>query len=380
MWGDRTRVYLDWAAAAPVSARVARAFSAALMAYGNPGSPHAEGRKAKAVLEEARTTIARLAEVKTDGVIFTSGATEANALAILGAVRARGVAGAHVLYHPAQHASVIGAMEMLRAEGTHIEALDLLNLKMQLRPETVLVALDAVNSETGEHFDTLSVRRTLDAHQKEAGTRILLHVDASQAPLALPYTLAHLGADMVSLDAQKVGGVRGIGVLLVRQGITLAPLARGGGQEGGRRPGTENPALAYAFSVALTEAGEGRDRFVAHAETMRTHMLERIKEIPRIEVNEERMKVPHLVNVSLLGRDTDYLVALLDQEGFAVSTKSACETDEEGSRAVLALTGVEARATSTLRISWGPTTTERDLERFAEALARSVRFLDENAI
>jgi cysteine desulfurase len=376
----KKRVYLDWAAAAPVSPRAKRAFLACLPHFGNPGALHTEAREAKAILEEARTTIARLAEVKTDGVVFTAGATEANALAILGTVRAGGVAGAHVLYHPAQHASVIRAMEMLGAEGARIEACDIAHLKAQLRPETVLISLDAVNSETGERFDTLSVRRVLDAYQKETGTRVLLHVDASQAPLALPYTLASLGADMVSLDAQKVGGVRGIGALLLRPRITLAPLMRGGGQEGGRRPGTENPALAYAFSVALIEAGEGRDRFVARAEAMRTHAFESIKNIPNIEVNEGKMKAPHILNVSLLGRDTDYLVALLDTEGFAVSTKSACETDEEGSRAVLARTGDNARATSTLRISWGPITTERDLERFAEALARSVRFLDENAI
>ncbi|MDB5194943.1 MAG: Cysteine desulfurase [Parcubacteria group bacterium] len=375
-----TRTYLDWAAAAPVSPRASRAFAAALAHFGNPGALHTEAREAKAILEEARTAIARMAEVKTDGVVFTSGATEANALAILGTLRAKGAANAHMLYHPSQHASVIGAIEMLHAEGLETEAIDLTNLKAQLRKETALVTLDAVNSETGERFDTLAVARILEEFRKETGTHVLLHVDASQAPLALPFMLAQLGADLVSLDAQKVGGVRGIGVLLLRQGIQLNALMRGGGQERGRRPGTENPALAYAFSVALTEAAEHRTAFMTHAHSMRATLLERISALPHMVVNEGKENVPHILNVSFVGRDTDYLVALLDKEGFAVSTKSACETDEVGSRAVLAMTGDAARAASTLRISWGPSTGERELERFADALMRSVRFLDDKAI
>lgn len=370
-------VYLDWAAAAPVSDRARGVYLAALEAYGNPSAVHTEGRRAKAVLEHARTSIARLAEVKADGVVFTAGATEANALAILGSVRAMGVAGAHVLYQPSQHVSIIGAINTLRAEGALVEPLDLVNVAVQLRPETVLVSLDLVNGETGERFDTLAVRRALDAYRPG----ILLHVDASQAPLVESFMLAHVGADMLSLDAQKVGGVRGAGALLLRQGAKLAPLIEGGGQERGRRPGTENVAAAAAFAVALAEAHEGREKFVAKAHAMRERLLTAVTAIPDTLVNEGKEKVPHIVNLSLLGRDTDYLVALLDKEGFAVSTKSACESDsDDGSRSVRAMTGDDARARTTLRISWGPTTRTQELDRFAEALARAVRFLDENAI
>jgi cysteine desulfurase len=376
----KERVYLDWAAAAPVSARARRAFMAALPHSGNPGATHAEARAAKAILEEARTSIARLAEVKTDGVVFTSGATEANALAILGSVRAREARGAHVLFHPAQHASVVTTVRMLEAEGADIEEVDLENLKAQLRPETVLLTLDAVCGETGTKYDTLAARRSLDAYRKETGTHVLLHVDASQAPRTEAFTLAHLGADMATLDAQKVGGVRGIGALLMRQGIPLAPLSGGGGQERGRRSGTENPALALAFAAALSEVSEHRDAFAARATHMRTALLEQLSSLPYMVVNEGKMKVPHILNVSLIGRDTDYLALLLDTEGFAVSTKSACESEEESSRAVFVLTEDAERARSTLRISWGPEITEHNLTRFAEALARTIRFLDEKAI
>lgn len=378
MWGIKhTRVYLDWAAAAPVLPAAHRALSSALASYGNPGSPHEEGRGARKILEQARAEIARLAEVKTNGVVFTSGATEANALALLGVARAHGASGAHILYHPAQHASVIGAVRMLEAEGAAIEEIELARLATQLRPTTVLVTLDAVNSETGEVFDTLSVRRMLDAHCPG----IVLHVDAAQAPLTQSFALTHTGADVLTLDAQKVGGVRGMGALLVRSGVELAPLMRGGAQEGGRRPGTENPGLAAAFACALAHASQHRKVFSERAHIMRTRLLENISSLPHMVVNEGKRNIPNIVNVSVVGRDTDYLVALLDTSGFALSTKSACESDsEEGSRAVLVMTGDHARAASTLRISWGPTTTENELARFADALARAVRFLDENPI
>jgi cysteine desulfurase len=373
----RKRTYLDWAAAAPVTDRAHGVFLAALAAYGNPASPHEEGRKAKALLEDARTRIARMAEVKTEGVVFTAGATEANALAILGAVHANGASGAHVLYQAGQHASVIGAIAMLEAEGASVESFEIADLKSKLRNETVLVTMDAVNSETGERFDTLGARRTLDAYRPG----MLLHVDAAQALRTQSFTLSHLGADMVSLDAQKVGGVRGIGALLMRQGISLTPLIQGGGQERGRRPGTESPALAASFATALGEVEEERKNFTERAELMRAALLQKISSVRYMVLNEGKENAPHIVNISMVGRDTDYLVALLDKRGFAVSTKSACESDStEGSRAVLALTNDRERAAATLRISWGPTTRSRDIDAFAHALIRAVRFLDDNAI
>lgn len=147
------------------------------------------------------------------------------------------------------------------------------------------------------------------------------------------------------------------------------------------RPGTESPALVAAFATALTEADEGREKFIERSKTMRLKLVEKLRAIPKAEINEGEENVLHIVNVSFLGRDTDYLVALLDTDGFAVSTRSACESDSaEGSRAVRALTGDDDRATSTLRISWGPTTKESDLDRFSDALAIRIRFLDEKAI
>lgn len=381
------RTYLDWAAAAPVRARALRAFTKALGEGANPASPHQEGREASRILEDARVRIARLAGVKGDAVIFTSGATEANALGTVGVVRALLEAGRrpdelHALYLPSAHASTRGSMDELRKLGVAVEPLglldgkiDLIALKAQLRPQTALITLEAVCGETGTRFDVRGVRRLVGARSP-----VHLHVDASQLPLAESFERMRLGADTLALDAQKVGGVRGVGALIAPRLISIAPLMRGGGQERALRPGTPAPALAAAFASALEEAAQERDAFVLRAGALRDRLLRALADLSGLSVNGGEERVAHILNLSLRGRDTDYLQHLLDEAGFAVSTRSACATDEEGSTAVLALTGDLERAGSTLRVSWGSATRARDIDRFARALLDAVRFLDSNPV
>lgn len=373
------RIYLDWASAAPTHREALRAFTKAVKAYGNPSAPHTEGRNAKALLEQARTRVARLAEVKTDAVIFTSGATESNALAIQGTVLASAVATPHVLYLPTAHSSVTETLEELKRRGVSVEALalkdgaiDTEKLKTQLRPETVLVSIDAVCGETGTRYDTRAVHRVLPSH-------VLLHVDASQLPLVESFALERLKANLLTLDAQKVGGVRGVGVLIASRSVPIQPLVYGGGQERGLRSGSEASALAVAFAEALTKCAESQSTFNKRASHMREMLQKGIEGIPNTIVNEGKEHVPHILNVSLLGRDTDYLATLLDARGYAVSTKSACEAGSKGSRVVRILTGDEERSRTTLRISYGPQTKESELKGFLKALAREVAFLDAHA-
>ena len=393
----RRRTYLDWAAAAPVSARAWKAFEGSRNLFGNPSSPHEEGRAAQALLTDARVRIARLAGVKPDAVIFTAGATEANALAIVGQVNAEiaagkepgqiglarerpgadGVARAGVEEEVLPELAAARAGEALTLKDAHI---DLAALKTQIRPETRLVALEVICGETGTRFDTRGVRQMLDQARTGREARIRLHADASQLPLVESFELTRIASDTLALDAQKVGGVRGIGVLLAPRQVPLKALIEGGGQERGLRPGTESPGLAAAFAAALEEAHLNHASFALHTRMQRERLLQRIEGIPSLVVNGGKAHAPHILNVSLLGRDTDYLAALLNEAGFAVSTRSACATDAEGSVAVLAYSGDEARAASTLRISWGPSTPERDLVRFADALVRAVRFMDANAV
>lgn len=375
-----SRVYLDWAAAAPVSRKAQHAFRMCEQ-YGNPGSVHEEGRQAREALERARTTIARLAEVKTDAVIFTGSATEANALGLLGYVQAH--EDAHILFAPGAHSSITQNVEILRARGVHTEALmykngelDVEALAKQVRDNTVLVAVSGACGETGAITPMRTVRRVLD----RVRPGIMLFVDASQLPLVGAYELTRLGADMISLDAQKVGGVRGIGLLIAPRRVSLSPLYGGGGQERGLRSGTPSPALAAALAQALEEAHESREQFLAHAATLRSAFLAIASAMPNLVLNEGTEQAPHILNMSLLGRDTDYLVALLDTAGFAVSTRSSCEVNAEGSRAVRFMTGDPERARTTLRVSWGPTTRAREVRAGARALVAAVKFLDSTAI
>lgn len=351
---------------------------------GNPSSPHEEGRVAKEILEKARTKIARLTEVQSDDVLFTSGATESNALAILGSVRAqikKGMQKPHVLYLPSAHISIVENALALREEGVLVEQLPIKNYRVDtdalvkmLRQETVLIAMEAVCGETGIIWNTREVATTL----QRAGGHALLHVDASQAPLTEKITRAHFGADVLTFDASKIAPVRGIGVLIAHRTIPLEPLYRGGGQERKIRSGSQPPELAHAFAESLEEAVQNREAFSSAASRMRTALVDALaKKIPGLLINESKHQVPNIINISLPGRDTDYVVMLLNEEGVAVSTRSACETDSEsGSRAVFALTGDEARALSTLRISWGKDTRPRELLAFVDTLQRAVTFID----
>lgn len=387
------RIYLDWAAAAPVLSKVDRAYRTTLDVYGNPSSPHAEGRAAQTLLTDARVRIARLAGVKQDAVIFTGGATEANAIAIQGQIRALVATGVqphelHVLYLPSSHASTRGCIAELKKQGVLVDPLlvrggviDLAALKNQIRPETVLVALEVVCGETGTRFDTRGVRQVLDQARMEREPRIRMHADASQLPLVESFELTRIASDTLTLDAQKVGGIRGIGVLLAPRQVPIEPLIQGGGQERGLRPGTESAGLASAFALALEAAHDSHAAFGVKATAMKDHLVTQLQAaITSLEINGGKKTAPHILNVSLLGRDTDYIVALLDESGFAVSTRSACATNEEGSVAVLAYCEDPQRASSTLRISWGPTSTEQELNRFLDALVHAVRFIDTNTV
>ncbi len=363
---------------------------------GNPSSSHEEGRRAKDTLEDARTAIARLIEVQPADVIFTSGATESNALAILGHTRALRMIGKnnmHVLYLPSAHASIIENVRLLAAENVSIEALpikgyrvDIEKLSGMMRKETALISMDAVCGETGVVWNTREVADVLLAHNnKESfsltqGITTMLHIDASQAPSTEKISRAHFGADLLTLDASKVGNIRGIGALIAHRTIPMISLYKGGGQERGLRPGSENPIAARDFAEALGVAVRMREKFRTSAARERERLVGLIRNtVPNVFIQEGYSQAPHILNVSLLGRDTDYVVALLDEAGFAVSTRSACETDsEEGSRAVFALTGDLERARVTLRISWGPKVRSCELTRFAKALARSVEFIDNN--
>ncbi len=388
----KKRIYLDVAAAAPAASHALRVYAKHLFLVGNPSSLHQDGVEAQRVLEDARVHLARLGQVRSHNVVFTSGATEANTLAIRGHIdflirEGKNAAEMHVLYHAGAHASIVESVLSLTSLGVQVEPLALVEglpdveaIGAQIRPDTVLVTLELVSGETGAIFDTRDVRRAIDRRIKGTMQKVHLHVDATQAPRVQSFALSHIGADSVSLDAQKVGGVRGIGALLLSHTAHIAPQLYGGPQEQGLRPGTENPALAQAFVTALLDSEKERDAFTTKSKELRGEFVQRLAAIEHVTVHESKEQASHIVTMSFVGRDTDYLLFLLDAEGISVSTKSACESGEEGSRMVLLMTGDKAQAGSTLRISWGPDVSKKDLQTCADAIQHNVRFLDKTAI
>lgn len=383
------RVYLDAAAAAPVSEKAKKAFLKALPYFGNPDSVHVEGEEAQALLEEARTTIARLAGVKAGSVFFTKGATDANNVAIFGVIEQKRKEGVRyedmqVLFQDGAHASIQGPMKHIEALGVHVDTisvsggeLNLEELKNKLTKNTVLVSVERATSEVGMIIHTRDAKRVLE----EVGSTAELHVDASQAPLIDLIERTHLGADILTLDAQKVGGVRGIGALILGPRTTLAPRIFGGGQEEGLSPGTPSPALAFSFATALSECEVHRKEFVVYATQIRALLKKHLtQEVSQCVVNEGKEQAPHILNVSVLGRDTDYLRTLLNHKGYAVSTKSACENDGAGSRGVFALTKDERKAETTIRISWSTRVKESDIRNFIRAFSQSVSFIDQHRL
>lgn len=382
----KKRVYLDAAAAHPVRPATRRAFLKALAAYGNPSAPHEEGRQAARILEDARDRIARLTGAKSDAVIFTSGATESNALAIVGHIRARLASGVpagelEVIYSKTQHASVIGAVEEVVRLGVKATPMPLTEngiamdaLRHLITSKTALITCDVVCSETGTRHDTRAIRRMID---EVKGDRPVFHVDATQAPLTENMDRTRLGADLIAFDAQKIGGVRGIGALIAPRAVALLPLTPGGGQERALRSGTPSPSLAAAFALSLEHANAERESFVKRAAPLKREVCEAIRAaFPEVYVNGGEVSAPNILNISFPGRDTDYLVALLDEVGYAVSTRSSCETDADGSRVVLAYTNDAVRAASTMRISFHANTRTRDIRSFIPALITAVTFID----
>lgn len=384
------RVYLDYAAATPVRPDVYRAMRPYFSAhFANPGAIHREGARAAGAVAEARRSIADALRVRSDDVIFTSGGTESNNLALMGSVAAAHAAGTpyhdiEIITTAIEHPSVYEVCESLRRLGvvvqyTPVDAdgrIVLSELTRMLSAQTLLVSIAYVNSEIGVVEDVKRVSRAVRARRAEGARAPFVHVDASQAPLWLPCAPDALGADLMTLDAGKCYGPKGAGVLIRRKHVPLAPYMLGGGQERGLRPGTENVPLIVGCAKALSVAQAGHARRAARVQTLRDMFIESLeREVPGICVNGSRAhRVANNVNVSVPGIDGEFAVVTLDACGIAASTRSACAGGTgSGSHVVRALTGDDARAASTVRFTLGEETTRADINTCVRVLAQHVR-------
>jgi cysteine desulfurase len=369
-------VYLDWNATTPPLPEVIDAMArASREAWGNPSSVHGVGRKARAWVEDAREAVARLVRCDPRDVVFTSGGTEANNLALRSAFSEVGAAGVLVTSR-LEHPSVTRVAEALEREGRATVrwlrvrpdgVLDLDDLGRALADGNVrLVAAQAVNSETGVRQP---VREVIDAARR-AGAKV--HVDAVQAfGRSADAAGVTEGAETRSLAAHKIGGPKSIGVLVLRPGYVPAPVLLGGSQERGARPGTTDPVAAAGFAVAARHALESPARWARLAPLRDALESALVRLVPGARANGATApRMPHVTNVSFPGWKGPELVAALDLEGVAVSAGSACSAGTaEPSPVLLAMGDVEAAASS-VRFSLGESTTADEVDAAIAAATR----------
>ena len=377
-------IYLDNNATTLLLPEVAEAMQAAHAAgYANPASQHREGRRARAVLEDARETIGRLlgAEVSrfaADQVLLTSGGTESNQLALRGLAKAfaeKRLAGkpGRVIVSTIEHPSITGAAEQLKSEGWDVQHLpvdaagvvQVDQLAPLLTPETAVVSVMLANNETG----VLQPIQELAAICREAG--VLLHTDATQAVGKIPVNFQELGVDGLTCTAHKLHGPRGIGVLLHKNGVKLAPLWQGGFQQAGLRPGTEDVALAVGLQSALQFAAqEGSERAVRLREMrdlLETSLLEGWPDA--VIHGQSADRLPHTTCISLPPLDRQALVMALDLAGVCCSTGSACASGSSEPSPVLLAMGVpEPLIRSAIRLSLGCLNTVAEVQQAAQRI------------
>jgi cysteine desulfurase len=360
------RSYLDYNATAPVRPQVREAMVAAFAIYGNPSSVHAEGREARALIEAARTKVAALAGALPEEVIFTSGGSEANALALA----AQPGDAWHCYMSAVEHPSVLAGGRFYRESTTRIPVtsdgvIDLDRLASDLDKHHLggwrpFVSLMAANNETG------AIQPVAAATEIVHAVGGLLHTDAVQVAGKLPLNFGGLGADMMTLSAHKLGGPKGVGALILRQRVTVEPLIKGGGQEWRHRAGTENVAGIVGFGFAAELAVADLDKTQAIAK-LRDELEAKAQEVaPDVVVLSGR--VPRLPNTSCIavpGTKAETLVIGLDLAGVAVSAGSACSSGKVEASHVLSAMGVSPElAQGAIRVSLGFGTERADIERF----------------
>ena len=370
-------IYLDHAATTPIDPRVRTSMLACLDAPpGNPSSTHAPGRAARAIVENARAEVAALLGAPAESIVFTSGATEADNLAVLGAARANAGRGRHLVSLRTEHRAVLDPLAQLKREGFSVTLLtpdgagrlDPAALASALTPATTLVSVMLVNNETGVVQDIAAIAQACRVRGA------LLHVDAAQAAGRVPIDVAALDVDLMSLSAHKIHGPAGVGALYIRRAPrpTLAPLQFGGGQEGGTRSGTlaahQIAGMGAAFRLARLEGVAESARLAA----LSRRLWQGLQSLPGVHLNGHAdWRAPHILNVSFEGVDGEAL--LFELTSLTVASGAACSAETgEPSYVLRALGRSDALAQASLRFSLGRTTTPEEVEDAAARVRAGV--------
>jgi cysteine desulfurase len=377
---DRLPIYLDYAATTPIDPRVADAMIACLRADGPHGNPssmsHEYGRRARACVEKARAQVAAAIGATPGSIVWTSGATESDNLAILGVARFHAEKGKHLISARTEHKAVLDALKQAEREGFEVTYLkpgrDGIvtpeQLEQALRPDTILVSLMHVNNEIGVIQDVTAFGKLCRERN------VVFHVDAAQSVGKVPIDVAAMNVDLLSMTAHKAYGPKGIGALYVRRDppLGLRPILYGGGQEGGLRSGTlathQIAGMGVAFEIAKAEQASD----CARIQILRDRLWQGIAAAGQVELNgHPQLRVTNVLNVSFAGVEGESLQFALRE--LAVSAGAACSSaSDEASYVLRALGRSDALAQSSLRFSLGRFTTAEEVETAVAAVRREV--------
>ncbi|HEX4012549.1 MAG TPA: cysteine desulfurase family protein [Candidatus Cybelea sp.] len=377
------RIYLDHAATTPLRSEVAAVIAETSLHAGfNASSLHFEGRRARAAIDDARDRVAKILGAKRTEVVFTSGGTEADNLALMGAGNGADSA-ARVVASAVEHHAVLAALERLQEDPTapaflHVDAsgrVDPQEFEKALVPRPRCVSVMYANNEVGTIQPIARLARIA------AAASVPFHTDAVAAAAWLPLDTGKLGVDMMSLSAHKIGGPKGVGALFIREGLPLRPTMLGGGQESGRRSGTENVAGIAGFALALELAVAERAAAAATTGALRDRLETAIAAaVPGMTVNGAGApRLPNISNISFDGVEAGELLVALDLEGVATSAGSACTSGSLQTSHVLAAMYPDSPGRSGIRFSLGARTTAGEIDRVIALLPPLVTRLREHS-
>lgn len=378
---EKRFVYADNAATTAVSPEVVEAMMPCFQEiYGNPSSLHAKGQEAKKMLNASREKIASLLGCTANEIYFTASGSEADNWAIKGAAHKMAAKGKHIISTKIEHHAVLHTLDTLKKEGFEVTLLDVNEegivdvqaVKEALRDDTILVAIMYANNEIGSIQPIREIGELLEQHTA------LFFTDAVQAVGAVPIDLSALKVDMLSFSGHKIHAPKGIGGLFIRKGVNIMNLVDGGGQERGKRGGTENlpyiVGLAKALEIAIEKLPD-----MSRVAKMRDRLLQEIEKIPHVKINGSRtQRLPGNVNASFAFVEGESLLLLLNFEGICASTGSACSSNSLEASHVLLATGLPIEmAHGSLRFTISHETTEEDIDYILEKLPQVVARLRE---
>lgn len=374
-------LYADHAATTALSPRALEAMTPYFRdAYGNPSSLYTFGQQAKSDLDAARAEVARCLNAKPEEIFFTSGGTESDNWALKAVAELRGGKGRHIITSAIEHHAILHTLEHLeKALGFSVTYLPVDSLgrvdpqavKAAIRPDTILITVMAANNEIG----TIEPIAEIAAIAREAG--VLFHTDAVQAVGHIPVDVSAWNCDMLSLSGHKFHGPRGVGALYVRRGLRLPPLIHGGGQEKGRRSGTENVAGAVGLAAALREAVDGLEARSVLLAARRDRLIEGLTRLPCSRLTGDPVhRLPGTASFVFEGVEGEALLLHLDAKGICASSGSACSSASlDPSHVLLAIGLPHEVAHGSLRLSLGEENTDEDVDYLLQAVPEVVEYL-----